>query len=146
MSARHRSRAIAAIIAATALSVSVAGPVWAALGVVATIVLPGSAGPSGLAVSPDGTKVYVAHTGTDTVEVIDAATGTLAATPIALPGSASPGSVAFSPDGTKAYVANSFSHTVSVIDVATDTVTSTIVLPVGSGPYAVRFSPDRIRA
>ena len=83
MSARHRSRAIAAIIAATALSVSVAGPVWAALGVVATIVLPGSAGPSGLAVSPDGTKVYVAHTGTDTVEVIDAATGTLAATPIA---------------------------------------------------------------
>ena len=60
-------------------------------------------GPYGVAVSPDGTKVYVANDNSNTVSVIDTATNTVTAT---VPVGSYPSGVAVSPDGTKVYVAN----------------------------------------
>ena len=60
--------------------------------------------PWGVAVSPDGTKVYVANEYGNTVSVIDTATNTVTATVNVGSG---PFGVAVNPDGTKVYVANS---------------------------------------
>jgi YVTN family beta-propeller protein len=75
-------------------------------------------GPAGLAVSPDGSEVYVVNLNGNLVTVIDTSSNTPDDT-IAV-GSA-PVAVAFSPDGDKAYVANNspFSNNLSVIDTAT---------------------------
>ena len=64
--------------------------------------------PSGVAVSPDGTKVYVANSGSypsykGTVSVIDTANNTVTAT---VNVGNEPRGVAVIPDGTKVYVAN----------------------------------------
>ena len=110
--------------------------------VIATI--PVSGGTSGVAVSPDGGKVYV--TGDD-VSVIDTASNTVIAT-IQVGGF--PEGVAVSPDGSKVYVANFYycgtggtPGCVSVIDTASNTVIATII-PVGVRNYleGVAVSPD----
>jgi YVTN family beta-propeller protein len=64
--------------------------------------------PYGVAVTPDGSKVYVANQGfnprfVSTVSVIDAATNTVSAT---IRGGRDPIGVAVSPDGSKVYVVN----------------------------------------
>ena len=59
--------------------------------------------PIGVAVTPDGTKVYVTNYDSNTVSVIDTATNNVTAT---VPVGTSPRGVAVSPDGTKVYVAN----------------------------------------
>jgi YVTN family beta-propeller protein len=101
-----------------------------------TISLPSSAGPRGLAVSPDKTTVYVANTGNNTISVIDTATNTITAT---IPVGSGPNYVAFSADGTKAYVTNFIGNTVSVIDTANRTVSATITFAAGTAPY--HFAP-----
>ncbi|MDW5549607.1 PKD domain-containing protein [Methanosarcina sp.] len=93
--------------------------------------------PAGVAVSPDGTKVYVANRGSNTVSVIDAATNTVTAT---MDVGSGPNGIAVNPDGTKVYVTNMYSDTVSVIDAATNTVTTTV--NVGSYPWGVAVSPS----
>jgi YVTN family beta-propeller protein len=98
--------------------------------------------PHGVAVSPDGTKVYVTISGgiafsngvelrLDRVAVIDTATNTVIAT---TPVGSFPVGVSVTPDGRKVYVANSGDNNVSVIDTARNTVTTTI--PVGGSPIA----------
>jgi YVTN family beta-propeller protein len=94
--------------------------------------------PLGVAVSPDGSTVYVTNNiATGIVSVIDAATNTVTTT-IAV--GSSPYGVAVSPDGSTVYVANTGSGTVSVIATATDNVIATI--PVGSSPIGVAVTPD----
>jgi YVTN family beta-propeller protein len=94
--------------------------------------------PFQIAITPDGTRAYVANQGsTNIVSVIDIATNTVAAT---IPGGFSPVGVAITTDGTRAYVTNDFSNTVSVIDTATNTVAATI--PVGVSPIGVAIMPD----
>ncbi|MEU2113529.1 beta-propeller fold lactonase family protein [Streptomyces sp. NPDC019507] len=88
--------------------------------------------PFGVAVTPDGTRAYVANELDDTVSVIDTATHTVLAT---VPVGTQPAGVAVTPDGTRAHVANLSSDTVSVIDTATRTVTATV--PVGAEPFGV---------
>ncbi len=117
--------------------------------VIATI-LPVGLDPTGVAVSPDGSKVYVTNNVSTvspfgTVSVIDAATNTVSAT---ISVGFLPEGVAVSPDGSKVYVANNSSFnpgtgTVSVIDTATNTVSATI--PVGNQPIAfgVFIQPPR---
>jgi YVTN family beta-propeller protein len=90
----------------------------------------GSNEPNGVAVSPNGSKVYVANY-SGNVSVIDAATNTVSTT---IPVGANPNGVAVSPDGSKVYVTNVDSNNVSVIDAATNAVSTTIL--VGSGPIA----------
>ena len=95
--------------------------------------------PAGVAVAPDGSKVYVANEAVNgTVSVIDTATNAVSAT-VAV--GSSPIGVAVKPDGSKVYVANKGRHsTVSVIDTATDSVSTTI--DVGLTPIGVAVTPD----
>jgi YVTN family beta-propeller protein len=91
--------------------------------------------PQGVAVSPDGKKVYVTDWKDHIVSVIDTTTITVIAT---VPVGSSPEGIAVNPDGKKVYVANRGSNTVSVIDTATNKVTATV--PVGSSPERIAFS------
>lgn len=75
---------------------------------------------------------YVSNFGSDSVSVIDLATGTVTNT---IGVGTNPDQVAFSPDGSIAYVVNFGGDNVSVIDVATETVTNTI--GVGTSPTGV---------
>jgi YVTN family beta-propeller protein len=94
----------------------------------------------GVAVSPDGSKVYVANPGNSGfMSVIDTATNTII-DKIAVGGF--PWSVAVSPDASKVYVTN-LNGVVQVIAAATNTVTATI--PTGDGNElfgGLAVSPD----
>jgi YVTN family beta-propeller protein len=86
-------------------------------------------------VTPDGTRVYVADFGDDTVSVIDTATNTVVATVVV---GGNPADVAVTPDSAHAYVTNNDDDTVSVIDTATNTAVTTVV--VGSSPAGIEIS------
>lgn len=92
--------------------------------------------PTGIAVSPDGNRVYVANSGDHTVSVIDAENGSA---PVTVPVDHAPYGIALTADGRKAYVANASGNSVSVIDTQTSTVAATI--PVGAKPYGVAVRP-----
>jgi YVTN family beta-propeller protein len=66
-----------------------------------------------LALSPDGTRLYVANTTSGTVSVINTASSAVAAT---VPVGLEPVSVAVRPDGLEVWVSNHVSDSVSVID------------------------------
>ncbi|AKB22332.1 beta-propeller fold lactonase family protein [Methanosarcina sp. WH1] len=87
--------------------------------------------PSGIAVSPSGTKVYVANYGNSSVSIIDTATNKVIGT---VEVGSYPNGIAVTPDGKKVYVANQGSNNVSVIDTATNKVTGSI--NVGNSPVA----------
>ena len=61
-----------------------------------------------MAVTPDGSKVYVANDADDTVSVIATATNTVIGSPITV--GIFPFGVAVTPDGSKVYVVNSRQH------------------------------------
>ena len=63
--------------------------------------IPVGRGPLGVAVSPDGSQVYVANNGSGTVSVIDTASNQVPAT---IPVGAHPFGVAVSPDGSQVSV------------------------------------------
>jgi YVTN family beta-propeller protein len=106
--------------------------------VVGSPILVGSI-PLGVAVTPDGSKVYVTvgfcvlSACTGGVQVIDTATNTVVGSPILV--ARIPLGVAVTPDSTKVYVADRGSNTVSVIDTATNTVVGPPI-PVGKFPAA----------
>lgn len=87
--------------------------------------------PEGIAVNPDGTRVYVANSGSDTVSVINTSTNTVI--DVVNVGK-SPRSISVNSSGTKVYVANFSSNSVSVIDASSNSVTKTII--VGNKPMA----------
>jgi YVTN family beta-propeller protein len=96
-----------------------------------TATIPVGNAPVGVAVTPDGSEVFVTNQGSNTVSVIDTATNTVTATiPVGIEGSG----VAATPDGSKVYAVNTRDNTVSVIATATNTVIATI--RVGSNPVA----------
>lgn len=117
--------------------------------VVATITV--GTQPYGIAVTPDGSHVYVANEGYGTdlgsISVIDTSTNT-ATTPTNLSytgGEISiPIGIAVTPNGASVYVTNFGTDTVAVIATATNTVTATI--PVGGGPSRVAITPDGTKA
>jgi YVTN family beta-propeller protein len=96
--------------------------------------------PGGVAVSPDGSKVYVGvdDNSSDSLSVIDTATNAVSAT-IPL-GSSTVGGVAVTPDGSNVYAASG--GAIFVIDTATNTVSATI--PVIGLKLVV--TPDGIRS
>ncbi|MGB9926845.1 MAG: PKD domain-containing protein [Methanosarcina sp.] len=100
--------------------------------VIATIDIGYKYGPCGIAVTPDGKKLFVADRDINGVSVIDTATNTVTAT---ISVGIGPLGVAASPDGKKVYVANRYSNDISVIDTDTNTVISTV--KVGLGPCGV---------
>jgi YVTN family beta-propeller protein len=116
---------------------------------VAVIQVPGQ--PGGVAVRPDGERVYVTlpgdvsnlfsvftQGGSNAVAVIDPTVDPPTVTTIPV-GSRPTGMVA-SPDGRWVYVANTASHTISVIDAQSQTVSDTF--PAGLFPIGLALSPD----
>jgi YVTN family beta-propeller protein len=98
-----------------------------------TATIPVGLNPYGVAVTPDGSKVYVANAGEHTVSVISTATNTVIAT---VPVGNEPHGIAVTPDGSKVFVANYRDSTVSVISTATNTVTGS---PIAVGIFPVAF-------
>jgi YVTN family beta-propeller protein len=73
-----------------------------------------------VAVSPDGSRVYVTNFATDNLSVFDAATNApVVGSPFAT-GGTFPFGVAVSPDGSRVYVTNQNSSNLSVFDAATN--------------------------
>jgi YVTN family beta-propeller protein len=94
--------------------------------------------PGGLALAPDGKRLYVAGASpAGRVHVID--TGTLAPAGT-LPAGHTPCALAASPDGARLYVCNRFDHDVSVVDLASGKATARIA--VLREPVAAALTPD----
>ena len=103
----------------------------------ATVALPGNnPATNGLAITPDGTQVYVADSDNNVVDIIDTATNTVESTQIPVGGA--PIAVAITPDGSSVYVVNEGDNTVSVISRATNTVIAAV--PVGSSPVDIAIA------
>jgi len=105
----------------------------------------------GIAISPDGSRAYLAGGHSHAVSVIDT-TNPLAPSVVGTIdfGSGEPASVAFAPDGTFAYVLASVfgapRNVIWVIDPATLGIASVIELPMGVVPNGVVFNADGTRA
>ena len=87
---------------------------------------------NGVAVSPDGSRVFVTNGKDGTVSAIDTSSYEILAT---IPVGKRPWNMAITPDGKKLYVANGRSNSVSVIDVIELKAISEI--KVGDTPWGV---------
>lgn len=106
--------------------------------------------PRGLALSPDGGRLYVAlswwrdgkraQSGKEGIAALDARTLKLQKLYVA---GTDPECVAVSPDGKRLYLSNEDAGTASIIDVASGRHTATVV--VGTEPEGVTASPDGSR-
>jgi len=98
-------------------------------------------GPQGMAVSPDGERIFVANVGSRSLSLIDTITPPLSVT-IPMPGP--PRYVAVSPDGSRAYVGmytgDGADSAVAVVDTASKAVSS--VVASGPQPYALATGPN----
>ncbi len=99
--------------------------------------------PSGMALSPDGTHLYVANANSDTVSVIDTAENTvsqtLGARPMeSLPFGSAPNALSVSPDGTLLYIANGGNNLLGVLDLASGRMQG--LIPTGWYPGAVKLA------
>jgi len=103
---------------------------------------------NGIAVTPDGSKVYVGNRGLSSVSAINVATNAVTAS---IPVGAFPFGIAVTPDSRKVYVATTTKtavfppptsppDTVSVIDTATNKVIATIT--VGGNLLGLAVTPD----
>ncbi len=111
--------------------------------VTATVIVESS--PTGVAVSPDGSRVYVANLGSNMVSVIDATkTPPAVIANVTVIGS-SPFGVAVSQDGSRVYVTNRDSNNVSVIDATKTPPVVIAAVAVGGSPLGVAVSPDGSR-
>ena len=91
--------------------------------------------PTGVAVSPDGSSVWVVNSGDRTVSRIDTSNNAVTSIPVG----AGPFAVAVSPDGSSVWVTNANGGTtISRIDTSNNAVTSITA----GGPYGVAVSPD----
>lgn len=97
--------------------------------------------PVGIAVTPDGGKVYVSNELDNSVTVLNTLTSQLTTTPVGI----TPAGVAISPDGSRAYVANRGSGTITVLDTTTDQILGSPIT-VGSAPTGIAITPDGKRA
>jgi YVTN family beta-propeller protein len=75
--------------------------------------------PDGLAVTPDGTRLYVSNGADSTVSVISTATNTVTLT---IPGFNGPQGMAVTGDGAQVFVTNTVADTVSAISTATNKI------------------------
>lgn len=99
------------------------------------------AGPTGLAVMPDGSAVYVASQSMNNVSVINTSSNSVVKT---ISVGTTPVAIAINPSGTQAYVVDQGTNQISVIDTGSNAVIGTIA--VGQKPTGVAFSPDGSRA
>jgi YVTN family beta-propeller protein len=95
------------------------------------------AGPTAIALTPDGRTAYVVNSGSGTVTPISTATRTAGR---AIRVGTDPTAIAITPNGRTAYVTNSGSDTVTPIAVATGQPGPAI--PAGAYPKALAITPD----
>ncbi len=93
--------------------------------------------PFGIAVTPDGKKLYVANQDSANVSVIDTNSRKVTAT---VEAGYLPTGVAITPDGNKALVSNRGSNSVTIIDTLTDKVLVTVAT--GKEPVGIAISKD----
>ena len=98
--------------------------------VIATI--PVGATARGIAITPNGSRVWTSNSGSNNVSIIDTATNTVIATVAA---GTTPWGVAGNAAGTRMYVVNNGSNNVSVFDTATNSIVATV--PTGAGPLTI---------
>ena len=94
--------------------------------------------PAGIAVAPDGSRLYVAANLTDALLIVDPSARKVVGT---VPVGHLPDGVAVSRDGSRAFVANWGARTISMVDTATAAVVHTAVT--GTHPSAIVASPTR---
>jgi YVTN family beta-propeller protein len=94
--------------------------------------------PGGLAISPDGRRVYVAS-GSNGVSVIETETNQVTQPPI--PFTEQPTQIAITPDGVTAYMTNVFAESVSALDLQLNQQAGPAI-PVESEPGGIVISPD----
>ena len=97
--------------------------------------------PEQLAISADGTRMYVANEDAAQVSVVDVPSGTVVAT---VKIGEEPEGVTIRPDGKVVYVTSEEDSAVFAIDTATNQVLKRI--PVGARPRSIGFLPDNSRA
>jgi YVTN family beta-propeller protein len=95
--------------------------------------------PSGIAVSPQTKRAYVANSGAGTVTVIDLITGTPTGSLITVGGE--PAGVAVGPSGKPLYVADAFNGSISVVDVTNGNLIKTLP-DIGILLRGLAISPD----
>lgn len=97
------------------------------------------AGPLGVTVSPDGTRVYVANSGAQTVSVLNASTGAKIMPDITMPGgpTPSPRQIAVSPDGERLFVTLFGAGAIATFDSATGQQLGTNPISVGWQPVGI---------
>lgn len=93
--------------------------------------------PGPVALSPDGTTVYVGNRDDATISVVDASTNRVCAL---LPTGAYPAGILITPDNKRTYVAGYDSKTITVIDNASLTVINTISLR--DHPFSLTADPN----
>jgi len=93
--------------------------------------------PVGIAEDAEGSRIYVANRGGDSVSVIDGDTKSLVGT---VPVGGSPWGIDVTPDGKRIYVANRGSGTISIIDANATEVVQTI--RVDADPIGLVVAPD----
>ncbi len=98
------------------------------------------ADPEQLAVSADGTRLYVANEDTETLSVVDVASGKIVA---AVKVGEEPEGVTIRPDGKVVYVTSEGDGAVFAIDTETNKLIKRI--PVGPRPRSIGFLPDGSR-
>ena len=99
----------------------------------------GTTKPTGVALSPDGRRLYVANGAASRVTVIDPAAARVLS---AIEVGTRPWGVALSPDGLTLYTADGRSNQISVIDTQSGRVRAAI--PVGERPYSLVIVPGRV--
>ncbi len=103
--------------------------------------------PSGMALSPDGGRLYVANANSDTVSVIDTRTDTVVESIHVAPGKkaplgSSPNALAVSGDGKTLYVANGANNAVAFVDLSGGEPRVAGFVPTGWYPAAVAAGKD----
>ncbi len=99
-------------------------------------------GPEGLALSPDGSELWISNRGDHSVMIID--TGSLEEIARFPSGGLDPVRLGFHPEGTEVWVVNRQSRNIAVLDVASAALLQTIELAVE--PRSIAFSADGQRA
>lgn len=94
--------------------------------------------PKGMAISPDGLKLYVISQ--NYLKIINTSTNTVAST-VNL--GISPSAITASPDGLKLYLTSGTGNNVSVFETASNNITA--IINVGMQPSAITISPDGSR-
>ena len=98
---------------------------------------PVEAGLSGVAVSPDGSKLYMVNNVGNNLSVIDTAANDTVANIMVGNG---PDGLAISPDGTKIYITNSKDNTTSVINAVDNSILAAV--DIGWEPAGITVTPD----